>query len=185
MPQKLMIPLLLGSGREGRRSEKVAHFVTDKMRAAGFETPFVDVRDYVTGVTYHSRQIQPPMMPWRDLMARADGLIIVTPEYNHGFPGELKILLDSVLDEYERKPVGICGVSAGRAGGARAIEQVRDVVIALQMVPLTNAPTFGNVGKFDPAESDKAVDPLIEEMRWFATVLKQARADAERETVSG
>jgi NAD(P)H-dependent FMN reductase len=185
MSQKLLIPLLLGSGREGRRSEKVAHFVADKMRAAGFETPFVDVRDYVTGVTYHSRQIQPPMMPWRDLMARADGLIIVTPEYNHGFPGELKILLDSVLDEYERKPVGICGVSAGRAGGARAIEQVRDVVIALQMVPLTNAPTFGNVGKFDPAENDKYVDPLIEEMRWFATVLKPARADAGRESVNG
>lgn len=185
MSQKLLIPLLLGSGREGRRSETVAHFVADQMRAAGFETPFVDVRDYVTGVTYHSRQIQPPMLPWRDLMARADGLVIVTPEYNHGFPGELKILLDSVLAEYERKPVGICGVSAGRAGGARAIEQVRDVVIALQMVPLTNAPTFGNVSKFDPAENGKYVEPLIEEMRWFATVLKQARAGADRESVAG
>ncbi len=185
MSQKLLIPLLLGTGREGRRSEAVARFLADKMQAAGFETPFVDVRDYVTGVTYHSRQIQPPMLPWRDLMARADGLAIVTPEYNHGYPGELKILLDSVLGEYERKPVGICGVSAGRAGGARAIEQVRDVVIALQMVPLTNAPTFGNVGKFDPGEHDKYVEPFIEEMRWFATALKQARAGADREGVNG
>jgi NAD(P)H-dependent FMN reductase len=180
MSDKLLIPLLLGSGREGRRSENVAQFVAGKLRAAGFESPFVDVRDYVTGVTYHSRQLQPAMVPWRDLMAKADGLVIVTPEYNHGYPGELKILLDSVLDEYERKPVGICGVSAGRAGGARAIEQVRDVVIALQMVPLATAPTFGNATKFDPAEHEKFLEPFIEEMRWFAPVLKQARASAER-----
>lgn len=159
--------------------------MADQLRAAGFDAPFIDVRDYLTGVTYHSRQLQPPMVPWRDLMAKADGLAIVTPEYNHGYPGELKILLDSVLAEYERKPVGICGVSAGRAGGARVIEQVRDVVIALQMVPLTNAPAFGNVGKFDPSEHDKYVQPFIEEMRWYATVLKQARAGAEREGVDG
>lgn len=183
MSENLLIPVLLGSGREGRRSEKVAVYLVEQLGAAGFEAPLVDVRDYVTGVTYHSRQLQPPMVPWRDLMAKADGLVIVTPEYNHGYPGELKILLDSVLAEYERKPVGICGASAGRAGGARAIEQVRDVVIALQMVPLANAPTFGNVTKFDPRDHDAYIKPFIDEMRWFATVLKQARVNAEREDV--
>lgn len=179
MAENLLIPLLLGSGREGRRSEKVALYMVEKLRAAGFESPFVDVRDYVTGVTYHSRQLQPAMVPWRELMAKADGLVIVTPEYNHGYPGELKILLDSSLAEYERKPVGICGVSAGRAGGARVIEQVRDVVISLQMVPLANAPTFAQVGKFEPHDHDDYVKPLIEEMRWFATVLKYGRANVE------
>ena len=183
MSEKLLIPVLLGSGREGRRSEKVAVYLVEQLRAAGFESPFVDVGDYVTGITYHSRQLQPPMVPWRELMAKADGLVIVTPEYNHGYPGELKILLDSLRAEYEHKPVGICGVSGGRAGGARAIEQVRGVVIALQMVPLTNAPTFGNIRKFDPRDHDDYIKPLIDEMRWFATVLKQARANVEGEDV--
>jgi NAD(P)H-dependent FMN reductase len=179
MNNKLLVPLLLGSGREGRKSERVASYVHEHMRAAGFDSPFVDVRDYVTGVTFHSRQLQPTMVPWRDLMAKADGLVIVTPEYNHGYPGELKILLDSVLAEYERKPVGICGVSAGRAGGARAIEQVRDVVLALQMIPIATAPTFGNVSKFDPAEHDDKIKPFVDEMLWLATVLKNARAKAD------
>lgn len=158
-------------------------YLVEQLSAAGFESPFVDVRDYVTGVTHHSRQLQPAMLPWRDLMAKADGLAIVTPEYNHGYPGELKIMLDSLLAEYERKPVGICGASAGRAGGARAIEQVRDVVIALQMVPLTNAPTFGNVGKFEPRDHDEYIKPFIDEMRWFAALLKRARTSAAREGV--
>lgn len=179
MADKLLIPLVLGSGREGRRSERVADYMVERLAAAGFDVPFVDVRNYVTGVTHHSRQLQANMVPWRDLMAKADGLAIVTPEYNHGFPGELKILLDSLLAEYVRKPVGICGASSGRGGGARAIEQVRDVVISLQMVPLSNAPTFSNINKFDPREHDERVKPFIDELRWYATVLKQARATNE------
>lgn len=175
MSDKFLIPLLLGSGREGRRCEAVARYVAEKMREAGFDTPFVDVRDYTTGVTFHSRQLQEKVFPWRDLMAKADGLVIVTPEYNHGYPGELKILLDSLLAEYERKPVGICGASVGRAGGARAIEQVRDVAIALQMVPIPNAPTFSGISKFNPSDHDEHIKAFTDEMRWFAGVLKDAR----------
>jgi NAD(P)H-dependent FMN reductase len=178
MSTKLLVPVLLGSGREGRKSEAVARYVHGQMLAAGLDSPFVDVRDYVTGVTFHSRQLQPTMRPWRDLMARADGLMIVTPEYNHGYPGELKILLDSVLAEYERKPVGICGVSAGRVGGARAVEQVRDVVMALQMIPLATAPIFPGVSKFEPAEYDDKIKPLIDEMLWLGRILKEARVTA-------
>ena len=179
MAETLLIPLVLGTGREGRRSERVAHYMVEQLVAAGFDTPFVDVRDYVTGLTHHSRQLQPKMVPWRDLMAQADGLVIVTPEYNHGFPGELKILLDSLLAEYARKPVGICGASSGRGGGGRAIEQVRDVAISLRMVPLSTGPMFSNIAKFEPRDHDERIKPFIDELRWYARLLKQARAMVE------
>lgn len=58
-------------------------------------------------------------------MTRADGLVIVSPEYNHGYPGEMKLMLDQLYKEYNRKPVGICGVSSGALGGARMVEQLR------------------------------------------------------------
>ena len=177
MEKKLLIPLLLGSGREGRRSEKVATYMHEKMQLAEFETPFVDVRDYVTGVTFHASQLQPKLVPWKELMARADGLVIVTPEYNHGYPGELKIMLDSLKDEYARKPLGICGVSSGRGGGVRAIELLRLVALTLRMVPLSEGPTFAGVNKFNPGDYDETAKSFIDEMRWFATVLKKGRTE--------
>ena len=179
MADKFIIPLVLGSGREGRRSERVAHYMHEQLLFAGFDAPFIDVRDYVTGVTHHSRQLQPIMVPWRDLMAKADGLVIVSPEYNHGFPGELKILLDSLKDEYARKPVGICGASSGRGGGGRAIEMIRDVVISLEMVPLSNGPMFSNINTFEPREHDERIKPFIDELRWYANVLKHGRATVD------
>ena len=53
---------------------------------------------------------------WRDTIIRADGLVIVTPEYNHGYPGALKSVLDLLLKEYVHKAVAFVGVSAGRLG---------------------------------------------------------------------
>src|SRR5258705_3488039 len=61
-------------------------------------------------------------------VARADGLILVVPEYNHSFPGLLKHVLDTNLKEYIHKAVGVCGVSAGPFGGARMIQSFLPVV---------------------------------------------------------
>lgn len=177
METKLLIPLLLGSGREGRRSEQVATYVHERLQSAGFDAPFVDVRDYVTGVTFHASQLQPKMTAWKELMGRADGLVIVTPEYNHGYPGELKIMIDSLKAEYARKPLGICGVSVGRGGGVRAIELLRLVALTLQFVPLSEGPTFAGVGKFNPRDHDETIKSFVDEMRWFATVLKKGRSE--------
>ncbi len=177
MDQKLLIPLLLGSGRESRRSEQVAAYMHEQLQSAGFEAPYVDVRDYVTGVTFHSSQLQPKMKAWKELMGRADGLVIVTPEYNHGYPGELKIMIDSLKAEYARKPLGICGVSVGRGGGVRAIEMLRLVALTLQFVPISEGPTFAGVSKFNPRDYDETIKPFVDEMRWFATVLKMGRAE--------
>src|SRR5438132_13450181 len=76
---------------------------------------------------------------------RCDGLIIVAPEYNHGYPGLLKHALDMNLKEYIHKAVGICGVSAGPFGGARVIEGLLPVMRELGLVTIFEDVNFGNV----------------------------------------
>ena len=74
---------------------------------------------------------------WAEKIKDGDAFIIVTPEYNHGYPAVLKNALDSISDEWNKKPVGF--VSYGNAGGVQSVEQLRQVVIELKMVPIGNA----------------------------------------------
>src|SRR5690242_12331019 len=76
---------------------------------------------------------------------RADALILVVPEYNHGYPGLLKHVLDSNLKEYIHKAVGICGVSAGGFGGTRVIQNLLPVLRELGLVTIFWDANFSNV----------------------------------------
>src|SRR5262245_58802077 len=117
---KLSIPVILGTARSGRESEKVAKFVHEFAVQHGFLTELVDVRDYLQSFTEEKE-----LTAWKEKATAADGFIIVSPEYNHGYPGELKMFLDSAYVEYNHKPLGIVGVSDGMAGGIRMAEQLR------------------------------------------------------------
>src|SRR5438093_13719697 len=91
------------------------------------------------------------------MIDRCDGLIIVTPEYNHGYPGLLKHALDMNLKEYIHKAVGICGVSAGPFGGARVIEALLPVMRELGLVAIFNDVNFGHAAKIF-GENGKLLD---------------------------
>src|SRR2546423_13491927 len=78
---------------------------------------------------------------------RCDGIIIVAPEYNHGYPGLLKHALDMNLKEYIHKAVGICGVSAGTFGGARGVGGPLAGVGGVGLVGIFVDGYFGEVGK--------------------------------------
>jgi NAD(P)H-dependent FMN reductase len=119
---------------------------------------------------------------WADLAARADGFIIVTPEYNHGYPGLLKHALDMNLEEYIHKPVALCGVSAGPFGGTRVIEALLPVMRELGLVTTFTDVNFGSAGKiFDEngVLQDDAfigrVGKLLDEVIWMARVLRYGR----------
>jgi len=161
--KKMYVPVILGTARKERASEKVAQFVLAQAGLYGFETELVDVRDYLYGETIPPWVKDERSTPWKNIAARADGFIIVCPEYNHGYAGELKILLDSAYTEYEKKPIGLCGVSSGVLRGARGVENLRQVLIALRSVPINNAVYFGNVaGLF---EGDTLKDPEFYEKK--------------------
>lgn len=178
----LFIPILLGSGREGRESENAARFVLEEAKAYGrFETELLDVRNFVT-VLKTQEMPGPNLQRWGATMARADGLIVVSPEYNHGYPGELKLMLDQLYKEYNRKPIGICGVSEGGIGGARMVEVLRLSAVELQMVPIRSAVYFSNIhdlfdseGKIKDLAFRDRLRKFFDELVWYAQALKKAR----------
>ena len=178
---KLMyIPIILGTAREGRRSEKAANFVlVELQKQEGVETEILDVRDFRIKATGESGEQEEV---FRKKATKADGFVIVAPEYNHGYAGELKMMLDMLYDEYHRKPVGICGVAGGGMGGVRMVEQLRLVAIELHMVPIQNAVYFSNAGKLFDEQGNITDDSyaermqnFFEELLWYAKALKTAR----------
>jgi NAD(P)H-dependent FMN reductase len=154
-------PILLGTAREGRESEKVAKFVLGEAKAYGFESEIIDVRDYRVAATDNS-QTSATAKKLAAKIEKADALVIVSPEYNHGYPGELKMALDLLYQQYAGKPLGICGVSSGPLGGARMVEQLRLVAVELRMINIREALYFAVVkdlfdgnGKIRDAEAWK------------------------------
>src|SRR5262245_11331736 len=117
MPARpLFIPIILGTSRQGRMSEHVATFMHEEVtKRDGIATALIDIRTLSFPITVAGEAIKDSQ--FSATMMRADALILVVPEYNHGYPGLLKHVLDTNLKEYIHKAVGICGVSAGGFGG--------------------------------------------------------------------
>src|SRR5260370_34361828 len=135
MERPLFIPVILGTVRQGRESEHVARFVWEQTKKrSGVEAELNDVRNLPMRLDDAGEQMKDPA--FSATVERCDGLILVTPEYNHGYPGLLKHALDMNLKEYIHKAVGICGVSAGAIGGARVIEQLLPVMRELRLVAI-------------------------------------------------
>ncbi len=177
----LFIPVILGTARQGRESEHAAHFVFEQTKArAGVETELIDVRALPMRLDDAGEQMKDPA--FSATVERCDGLILVTPEYNHGYPGLLKHALDMNLKEYIHKVVGICGVSAGPFGGARVIEQLLPVVRELGLIAIFEDVNFGTVrnlfdekGKLLDQNYIRRVDKFLNELIWMARVLRHGR----------
>ena len=140
------IQVIIGSTRQNRFSEKPAHYIFEELtKREGVVAELVDLRDWplpfydepISPASNNGNYINEAGKTWAAKIGKADGYIMVTPEYNHGYPAVLKNAIDWVFHEWRNKPVAF--VSYGNAGGARAIEQLRQVVIELQMVPIRSA----------------------------------------------
>ncbi|HZR78882.1 MAG TPA: NADPH-dependent FMN reductase [Chthoniobacterales bacterium] len=181
MEKPLFIPVILGTARQGRESEHAAQFVYEKAKQrAGVETELIDVRTVPMKLDDAGEQMKDPK--FSATIERCDGLIIVTPEYNHSFPGLLKHALDMNLKEYVHKAVGICGVSAGTFGGARVIEHLLPVLRELGLVTIFEDVNFGKIGSVFDEQGKlldekfvRRVDGFLNELIWMAKVLRHGR----------
>ena len=177
----LFIPVLLGTVRQGRMSEHVARFVRAELaKYAGVETELIDLREMHFPATDEGEGIKDA--GFSAAMARADGLVIVAPEYNHSFPGLLKHALDTNLKEYVHKAVGVCGVSAGPFGGTRVIQSLLPVLRELGMVTIFWDGNFSSVQNAFDAEGNlteqayvRRLEKFFKELIWMAKVLRYGR----------
>jgi NAD(P)H-dependent FMN reductase len=188
------IQVILGSTREGRFSERAGAWVMDRLAARGdLEAELIDLRDYpmpffdqAKAPAYGLREYPPEVMPWAEKVEAADGYLVITAEYNHGYPAVLKNALDQVFPELNRKPIAF--VAYGNTGGARAVEQLRQVSVEFELAPLRAAvhilppelrPAIGAEEPFDVellASLDEKLDTAVTDLVWWADALKRARA---------
>lgn len=179
----LNIPILLGTNRKDRKSEQVARWIFSKMeKRSDIDAVYFDVRDMRLPDDHYGQEIKEDFPEWRDAVIAADGLVIVTPEYNHGYPGILKSVLDLLLKEYIHKAVAFAGVSAGPWGGTRVIEAMVPMVRELGLAPTftdLNFPrvsaTFGPEGELLDERYERRCEEFLDELVWMASALRWGR----------
>jgi len=177
----LFIPVILGTPRKGRASENVARFVFEEVnKREGIGTELIDLRDLPFPADDEGESLKNPN--FSAMIERADGLVLVVPEYNHGYPGLLKHALDTNLKEYIHKAVGVCGVSAGGFGGTRMIQNLLPVLRELGLVTIFWDGNFSGAHKlFDESGKlldeayVKRIDQFLKELIWMSKVLKYGR----------
>jgi len=177
----LYIPVILGTTRQGRVSGNVAKLLAEEVsKQAEVETDLIDIATLPLPTNDAGEAIK--HVDFSSKMDRADGLVVVAPEYNHGYSGLLKHVLDSCLKEYVHKAVGIVGVSAGPFGGARVIQNLLPVMRELGLVTIfwdVNFSTVQNVfdtgGKLLEAAYIRRIDKFLKELIWMSRTLRYGR----------
>jgi len=177
----LFIPVILGTTRQGRMSVHAAKLLTGELgKRASLDTELIDIAE-LSLTTWDAGE------PTKDAgfsakMNKADALVLVSPEYNHGYSGLLKHVLDSCLKEYIHKAVGIVGVSAGPFGGTRVIQNLLPVMRELGLVAIfwdVNFSRVQNVFSADGKLLDESclprIDKFLKELIWMAKTLRQGR----------
>lgn len=177
----LYIPVILGTTRQGRMSEAAARLLHAEIgKRPGVKTELIDIASMPLRTDDVGEAIKD--RGFSERMDRSDALVIVSPEYNHGYCGLLKQVLDSCLKEYVHKAVGIAGVSAGPFGGTRGIQDLLPVMRELGLVTIFWDVNFSNAGKvFDSngALRDSSflprIDKFLKELVWMAKTLRYGR----------
>jgi NAD(P)H-dependent FMN reductase len=189
----MLIQVITGTTRENRFSEKVADWVLGELdRRDDMEVESVDLRDHLLpffeGISpiRHGRDYpNPEVARLGETIDRADGFVVLTAEYNHGYPAVLKNAMDWTFLEWNRKPISFVGW--GNVGGARAVEQLRQVAVEFEMAPLRHAvhilvliPILREGA--DPATALAPLAPRLEvladDLAWWTTALADARKTA-------
>lgn len=189
----MRLMIILGSTRQGRRGETVAKWVKAQAEAdSRLEVDYVDLRE--VNLPFFDEPESPFTMRdagrdyahpegkvWAERVARAEAFLIVTPEYNHGYPGVLKNALDWVGREWGNKPVSF--VSYGNiTGGARSVEQLRQVVVELGLIQVANAIHFPGIargaftddGQPAHAGSNESLTKMFDELIRLQQILSKA-----------
>jgi NAD(P)H-dependent FMN reductase len=185
MDKKIELALIYGSTRKGRFCDKVAGWAAEEINRSGkFSLDVIDPAVVMPQPGSDAAQPHGSATLWQRLAA-AEAFVVVTPEYNHGYPAPLKSLIDSVGAEWHGKPVAFVSYG-GISGGLRAVEQLRLVFAELHTVTLRDAVSFaGAWEQFDeagqliePERPRKTMATMLARLQWWALALRNAREAA-------
>ena len=187
------LTVIIGSTRPGRAGLPIAEWFVDRARRHGGFT--VDIADLA--------EIDLPMLDepnhprlrkythqhthdWSARIERADAIVFVTPEYNYGYPASLKNAVDYLYHEWRDKAVGFVSYG-GVAAGTRAVQQLKQVVTTLRMVPVVESVNIPFHTNFIDAERhvqpnevmNQAADAMLDELLRLDSALRPLRQDAD------
>ena len=180
----LTIPVVLGSVRPRRFSERPAHLLVERLTRLGCRAPLIDLRALdlpIFGMAPDQDEL-PAVVELKTTAAEADAVVWLTPEYNHGYTSAIKNAVDYLHHEITRKPMAVCGLSAGGLGGARAVEQLKLVLLELRAVTIRDSISFSDAralfdqdGALQRPEYLGRIDDMLAELIWYTQVLTWGR----------
>ncbi len=184
--------VIYGSVRDHREGIRAARSVEKALNERGHEVTLVDPREEQYQLPllnkmykeYGEGDAPPNMEGIAKVLDEADGLVVVTGEYNHSVPPALKNLLDHFQKEYLFKPSAIVSYSAGSFGGVRAAVHLRVILAELGTpsissvlpVPKVQETLKENGAAFD-ARHDQRMARFLEEYEWYLNALKEGRSN--------
>ena len=177
MNRIVQVGLIYGSIREGRFCDTVARWAAVEIERSGkFSLDVIDPA---------AVSLPSSLQSLRQRISTADAFVVVTPEYNHGYPAPLKALIDSVGSEWQAKPVAFVSYG-GISGGLRAVEQLRQVFAELHTVTVRDSVSFASAWEqFDaagtllsPERPQRTMANALSQLHWWAIALRDARRAA-------
>jgi len=179
MRNEIRVAVIYGSTRPGRFCDTVVRWTVERLAASGkFQLDVIDPAEQSGGpsIDEHASKLQ-------KRLRQAEAFVVVTPEYNHGYPAPLKALIDSAGAEWHAKPVAFVSYG-GVSGGIRAVEQLRLVFAELHAVTIRDSVSFaGAWEQFDetgalktPERAQRGMETLLARLAWWAVALRNARS---------
>jgi NAD(P)H-dependent FMN reductase len=180
------ISIIISSVRTGRKSDRVARYFQNYLQENKLaEVQMIDLKEYVFPVfeerLKNLKSPSPQMIDFADKIKSSDGVLIITPEYNGGYPASLKNVVDLLYDEWHRKPIAISTVSDGSFGGTQVITSLQFslwkirawTVPAMFPVPKVHE-AFDEAGNpTDKDGTDKRAGNFIKELLWCIEAKKR------------
>ncbi len=173
------ISIISSSIREGRKSHNVALYFQSYLQENNLaNTEILDLKVFnfpiFEGTLKTLKDPDENVLEFADKIKSSDGIIIVTPEYNGGYPASLKNAIDLLYEEWKHKPIAIVTVSSGPFGGSQALVALQFTlwkmrawtIPAMFSVPTVDKAYDENGKAMDKLTSDKLAAVFIKELLW-------------------
>jgi NAD(P)H-dependent FMN reductase len=187
------LTIIIGSTRPGRAGLPIATWFAERARAhGGFEVHVADLAERklpLLDEPNHPRlrqYLHQHTKDWSAVVDASDAFVMVTPEYNHGYPAALKNAIDYLHEEWADKPVGFVSYG-GVSAGTRSVGQLKQVVTPLKLFPVPESvnipfhPQFIDDGMVQANEiMEQAAAAMLDELVRVERALRPLRGPIAR-----